>query len=114
MDMEVEVQAIAKGVRLSPYKARLIVDQIRGKPVGDALEILEYLPQKGSRPVYKLLQSAIANAENNESLDVDELRVSQVWVGDAMTAKRIRPRARGRADRIFKRSCHITIRVAES
>ena len=109
-----EVQAIAKGIRLSPLKARLVVDQIRGKPVGDALEILEYLPQKGAKPVYKLLQSAIANAEHNESLDIDELRVSKAWVGEAVTAKRTRPRARGRADRIFKRSCHITIQVSDS
>ncbi|MCE2436575.1 MAG: 50S ribosomal protein L22 [Pseudomonadales bacterium] len=111
--MAASVQAVAKGVRLSPQKARLVVDQIRGKQVQEAVEILQYMPQKGATPVLKVLESAIANAENNESMDIDELRVAEIWVGDALTATRTRPRARGRADRFFKRSCHITVRVSE-
>ena len=111
--MGAAVQAVAKGVRLSPQKARLVVDQIRGKQVQDAVELLQYMPQKGAKPVLKVLESAIANAEHNENLDIDELRVSEVWVGDALTVKRMRPRARGRSDRFFKRSCHITVKVSE-
>ena len=107
------VSATAKRLRLSPQKARLVVDQIRGKPVSDALDILTFAPQKGADLVRKVLESAIANAENNEGADVDELKVSEAFVNAGVTMKRIRPRAKGRADRIFKRTCHITVTVGD-
>ncbi len=109
-----ETMAKLKGARLSAQKARLVADQIRGKPVEDALNILAYSPKKGAAILKKVLDSAIANAEHNEGADVDELKVSTVFVDEGMTMKRIKPRAKGRADRIFKRSCHITVKVADS
>ncbi|MEX0941228.1 MAG: 50S ribosomal protein L22 [Pseudomonadales bacterium] len=108
-----EVAAKLKGARLSAQKARLVADQIRGKPVGEALNTLNFSTKKGAHLVRKLLESAIANAENNEGADVDELSVSRIFVDEGMTMKRIRPRAKGRADRIFKRTCHITLAVAD-
>jgi len=108
-----EVAAKHKGARISAQKARLVADQIRGKSVGEALDILAYSPKKGADLVKKVLESAIANAEHNEGADIDELRVSTVFVDEAMTMKRIKPRAKGRADRILKRSCHITVKVAD-
>ncbi|MCB1662769.1 MAG: 50S ribosomal protein L22 [Pseudomonadales bacterium] len=109
-----ETMARLKGARLSAQKARLVADQIRGKTVEDALSILTFSPKKGAAIMKKVLDSAIANAENNEGADVDELKVSTVFVDEGMTMKRIKPRAKGRADRIFKRSCHITVKVADS
>ncbi|MRI32972.1 50S ribosomal protein L22 [Endozoicomonas sp. OPT23] len=108
-----EVAAIHKGARISAQKARLVADQIRGKAVGDALELLAFSPKKGAELVKKVLESAIANAEHNDGMDIDELKVSAIFVDEGMTMKRIRPRAKGRADRILKRSCHITVKVAE-
>ncbi|EAR59474.1 50S ribosomal protein L22 [Neptuniibacter caesariensis] len=108
-----EVAAKHKGARISAQKARLVADQIRGKSVGEALDILAFSPKKGAALVKKVLESAIANAEHNEGADIDELRVSTVFVDEAMTMKRIKPRAKGRADRILKRSCHITVKVAD-
>ncbi|EAQ98527.1 50S ribosomal protein L22 [Congregibacter brevis] len=108
-----EVSARLKGARISAQKARLVADQVRGKPVEEALSVLEYSNKKAAHIVRKVLNSAIANAENNEGADVDELKVSTVFVDEGMTMKRLRPRAKGRADRIFKRSCHITVKVAD-
>ena len=108
-----EVAAKLTGARLSAQKARLVADQVRGKPVEDALNILTFSQKKGAGIVKKVLESAIANAEHNEGADVDELRVSTIFVDEGMTMKRIKPRAKGRADRIFKRSCHITVKVAD-
>ena len=108
-----EVSARLKGARLSAQKARLVADQIRGQQVGDALNILNFSTKKGAHLVRKLLESAIANAEHNEGADIDGLSVSRVFVDEGMTMKRIRPRAKGRADRILKRSCHITVAVAD-
>ncbi len=108
-----EVIARLKGVRLSAQKARLVADQIRGQQVGDALNILNFSTKKGAHLVRKLLESAIANAEHNEGADIDDLSVSRVFVDEGLTMKRIRPRAKGRADRILKRSCHITLAVAD-
>jgi large subunit ribosomal protein L22 len=90
-----------------------VADQVRGKPVADALDLLTFSPKKASKLVKKVLQSAIANAEENNGMDIDELRVSTICVDEGMTLKRIRPRAKGRADRILKRTCHITVKVAE-
>lgn len=108
-----EVQARLKGARLSAQKARLVADQIRGKGVEEALDILAFSPKKGAAIVKKVLDSAIANAEHNEGADVDELVVSTIFVDEGMTMKRLRPRAKGRADRILKRSCHITVKVSD-
>jgi large subunit ribosomal protein L22 len=108
-----EVAAKLRSARISAQKARLVADQIRGKSVADALNILAFSPKKGAALVKKVLESAIANAEHNEGADVDELKVSTIFVDEATTMKRIMPRAKGRADRICKRTCHITVQVAE-
>ena len=108
-----EVVAKLKGARMSAQKARLVADQIRGKSVESALEILQFSTKKGADIIKKVLESAIANAEHNDGADVDELKVTTIFVDEGMTMKRIKPRAKGRADRIFKRSCHITVKVAE-
>lgn len=108
-----QVSATAKRLQISPQKARLVVDQVRGKPVSDALDILSFSNRKGAVLVRKVLESAIANAENNQGADIDELKVSQVFVNEGMTMKRIKPRAKGRADRILKRSSHITVTVTD-
>jgi len=108
-----QVSATAKRLQISPQKARLVVDQVRGKQVSDALDILSFSNRKGAVLVRKVLESAIANAENNEGADIDELKVSEVFVNEGMTMKRIKPRAKGRADRIFKRSSHITVTVTD-
>jgi large subunit ribosomal protein L22 len=108
-----EVVAILRGARLSAQKARLVADQIRGKAEEEALQLLTYSPKKGADVIKKVLNSAIANAEHNEGADVDELKVSTIYVDEGMSLKRIRPRAKGRADRIVKRTCHITVKVAD-
>ncbi|MCH8531928.1 MAG: 50S ribosomal protein L22 [Saccharospirillum sp.] len=109
-----ETQAVLRGARLSAQKARLVADMIRGKSVAEALDLLTFSPQKGAAIVKKVLESAIANAEHNDGADVDELKVATIFVDEGMTMKRIRPRAKGRADRIFKRTSHITVKVAEN
>ena len=108
-----ETRAVLRGVRLSSQKGRLVADQIRGLPVDKALNLLTFSPKKGAAIIKKVLESAIANAEHNEGADVDELKVSSVYVDEGATLKRIMPRAKGRADRIMKRSCHITVKVAD-
>ena len=109
-----EVSASAKRLRISAQKVRLVADQIRGKLVADALDLLSFSNKKASVLMRKALESAVANAENNEGADIDELIVSEVYVNEGMTMKRIRPRAKGRADRIFKRSSHITVTVSDN
>ncbi len=109
-----EVAASLKGARISAQKARLVADQVRGKSVEDALNLLTFSTKKGADIIKKVLDSAIANAEHNEGADIDELKVSTIFVDEGMTMKRIKPRAKGRADRIFKRTCHITVKVADS
>ena len=109
-----QVQAKLRGARLSAQKARLVADQVRGRPVEDALNLLTYSSKKGADVIRKLLDSAIANAEHNEGADVDELKISEIYVDEGMTMKRIMPRAKGRADRILKRSCHISITVTDN
>jgi large subunit ribosomal protein L22 len=106
-------RAVARHVRISPMKARRVVNLVRGLPAKEALTVLKFAPQAASEPVYKVLASAIANAENNERLDPDSLLVSEAYVDEGPTLKRFRPRAQGRAYRIRKRTCHITI-VVES
>ncbi len=108
-----EVAAKLSGARISAQKARLVADQIRGKKVDEALNLLTFSSKKAAELIKKVLESAIANAEHNEGADVDELRVSTVFVNEGRSMKRIKPRAKGRADRIIKRSCHITVKVAD-
>jgi large subunit ribosomal protein L22 len=108
-----QVSAKANRLHISAQKARLVVDLVRGRSVSDALDILNFSPQKAAVLVRKVVESAIANAENNEGADVDELRISEIFVNEGMTVKRIRPRAKGRADRIFKRTSHVTVTVTD-
>ena len=108
-----EVAAKLRYARISPQKCRLIADMIRGKPVGEALQVLTHTPNKSAGLVRKVLESAIANAEHNEGADIDELRVSSINVDQAPTFKRWLPRAKGRANRLLKQNSHITVRVAD-
>lgn len=108
-----EVAAKLKGAPISAQKARLVADQIRGKNVEEALTLLSFSPKKAAVLVKKVLNSAIANAEHNEGADIDELAVSTIFVDEGLTMKRIKPRAKGRADRILKRTCHITVKVSD-
>ncbi|PAR28742.1 50S ribosomal protein L22 [Vibrio metoecus] len=109
------MEAIAKHnfARISPQKARLVADQVRGKSVDQALELLTFSNKKAAELVKKVLESAIANAEHNEGADIDDLRVAKIFVDEGPVMKRIMPRAKGRADRILKRSSHITVVVAD-
>lgn len=107
-----QVSAKLSHARLSPQKARLIADQVRGLSIEKALNILTFSPKKAAHIVKKLLESAIANAEHNQGLDVDSLSISRIFVDEAPTFKRSSPRAKGRGNRIVKRNCHITIVVA--
>src|SRR3970282_2757372 len=107
-----QATAILKYVRVSAQKGRLVADQIRALPVARALELLQFTPKKAAGHVKKVLESAIANAEHNEGADVDELKVSTIFVDEGTTLKRMMPRAKGRSDRISKRTCHITVTVA--
>ena len=108
-----QVSAKANRLHISAQKARRVVDQVRGKSVSDALDILNFSTQKGAVLVRKVVESAIANAENNEGADIDELKIAEIFVNEGLTMKRIRPRAKGRADRILKRSSHITVTVTD-
>ncbi len=103
--------AVARFVRISPTKARRVIDLVRGKSVTEALDILRWAPQSASEPVAKVIASAAANAQNNEGLDPSTLVVATVYADGGPTAKRIRPRAQGRAFRIRKRTSHITVIV---
>lgn len=108
-----ETYAIAKYIRISPQKMRLVVDQIRGKSIEKALEILEYSNKKAAGPIKKTLESAVANAEHNEGADIDELLISKAMVDEGPTLKRFRARAKGRGTRILKRTSHIRIAVSD-
>ena len=109
-----EVRAIARGIRVSPRKARLVCDAVRGKDIRTAMAILQFLPQKTAPVVAKTLKSAAANAENNYDLDPNALYVKFIFADDGPQMKRGEFRARGRFNRIIKRSCHITVIVEES
>ena len=108
-----QAKAIARFVRIAPRKARLVIDLIRGKEVGEAIAILRLTPKAASPIIEKVLNSAIANAEHNFSLDVNKLKVTEVFVNPGPTLKRFRPRAMGRASRIHKRTSHIIVVVTE-
>jgi large subunit ribosomal protein L22 len=103
--------AKASYVRVTPMKARRVIDLIRDMPAQAALQVLKFAPQAASEPIAKVLASAIANAEHNFSLDPESLIISRAYVDEGPTLKRFRPRAQGRAYRIRKRTCHITIEV---
>ena len=108
-----EVAAKHKFARISPQKCRLVIDQIRGQQVEQAIQTLMFSNKKGADLVKKVLESAIANAEHNEGADIDELKVSRTFVDEGPTMKRIQARAKGRANRILKRTSHITVMVAD-
>lgn len=110
----VEVRAKLRSAKVASQKARLVADQIRGKQVEQALDILTHGLQKSSHIVKKVLESAIANAQHNNGLDVDNLFVSKILIDESFTMKRIRARARGRADRYLKRSCNIELTLEEN
>ncbi len=108
-----EATAKLKGARISAQKMRLVADQIRGMPVEKADELLNFSSKKGAHIIRKVLLSAVANAENNVGADIDELKVSQIFVDEGPTMKRGRARAKGRYTRILKRTSHVTVVVAE-
>ncbi|MBW4445033.1 MAG: 50S ribosomal protein L22 [Plectolyngbya sp. WJT66-NPBG17] len=107
-----EVRAVARYIRMSPFKVRRVLDQIRGRSYREALIILEFMPYRACEPVLKVLRSAAANAEHNEGLSRGNLVVSQAFADQGPVLKRFRPRAQGRAYQIRKPTCHITIGVA--
>lgn len=100
--------------RLSPQKMRLVADQVRGLPVEKAIDVLTFSNKKAAAVIKKVLESAIANAEHNDGADIDELKISEILVDAGSTMKRLRPRARGRADRIIKRTSHVKVTVSET
>ena len=108
-----EARAIAKYIRISPLKIHYICDEIRGKSVEEAKAILMFTPKRGAKELLKVLNSAVANAENNLNLDADDLYVKEVYANDGPTMKRFRPKAKGMAYPILKRSSHIGVVVAE-
>lgn len=108
-----ETSAKLSNARVSPQKCRLVADQIRGLHVAKAIDLLAFSEKKSAKLIKKVLESAIANAEHNDGADVDELKVSSVYVDEGRYLKRIKPRAKGRANRILKRTCHITVKVSE-
>ena len=108
-----ETTATLRSVRLSAQKGRLVADQIRGMPVGKALDLLAFSPKKGARIIRMVLESAIANAEHNDGADIDELKVTTIYVDKAETLKRMSARAKGRGNTIGKQSCHIHVAVGD-
>ncbi|KEZ49150.1 MULTISPECIES: 50S ribosomal protein L22 [Bacillaceae] len=108
-----QAKAVARTVRIAPRKARLVIDLIRGKQIGEAVAILRHTPKTASPIIEKVLKSAVANAEHNYEMDINNLVVTEAYVGEGPTLKRFRPRAMGRASAINKRTSHITIVVSE-
>lgn len=108
-----ETFAKLTNARVSPQKCRLVADQIRGMGVAKAIDLLTFSTKKSAKLIKKVLESAIANAEHNDGADVDELRVSTIYVDEGPVLKRMSPRAKGRANRILKRTSHITVKVSE-
>ena len=108
-----ETRATLRGVRLSAQKARLVADQIRGLPVDKALNVLAFSPKRGAAIIKKVLESAIANAEHNDGADIDELRIATIHVERGTFMRRFMPRAKGRANRIMKPTCHIFLTVGD-
>ena len=113
MQIKMETKAYLKYLRIAPRKVQIVADLIRGKDVNTAMAILMQTPKAASEPMIKLLKSAVANAENNNNMDVEKLYVSQVFATPGPILKRVMPRAQGRAFRINKRTSHVTLAVAE-
>jgi large subunit ribosomal protein L22 len=109
----VEVHAIAKNVRMTPRKVRLVGAAVKGKPLGQAMAMLRFMPQRAATPILKAVKSAAANAENNFDLDPNDLYVVRVTADEGRTLRRFRPKARGRVGSVHKRSTHITVVVQE-
>ncbi len=109
-----EAKAIAKFIRVSPRKTRIVAKNVVGKPVEDAMNILKFTPQKGAEVIRAVMRSALANAENNANMNVDALVVKEVIVNEGPTWKRFMPRAQGRATSIRKRTSHVTVILAEN
>jgi large subunit ribosomal protein L22 len=107
------VKAHSRYIRQSPYKVRRVLDLVRGLPVEEAEHMLRLTPRAAADPIAKVLKSAVANAEHNHALDPEELVIAEAFADEGPTLKRFRPRARGRASRIDKRTCHITIVVSD-
>ena len=103
------VRASARYLRVTPRKARLVADQVRGMPTADALPLLEFSPRGAAHDIRKLIESAMANAENNHDLVAEEMRISELNVDEGPTLRRWRARARGRATRVDKRTCHVSV-----
>jgi large subunit ribosomal protein L22 len=108
-----EIKAAARFVRISPRKVRLVMGQVRGKKVEEALNMLSFAPQRGAGMVKKLIHSAVANAQENTNMDVDSLYIAKIYADEGPTLKRWRPRALGRASRIRKRTSHLTVVLDE-
>jgi large subunit ribosomal protein L22 len=108
-----ETRSTLRYARISAQKARLVADLVRGMPVDRALNVLAFTEKKAAAMVRKVLESAIANAEHNEGADVDELKVSGIWVNEGPTMKRMHARAKGRGTRVMKRTSHITVKVSD-
>ncbi len=107
------VEAKLYGVRLSAQKGRLVADLVRGQPIGNALNILSFTPKKGAKIIKKVLESAIANAEHNNGADIDELKVTRIYVEKGPVLKRFHARAKGRGNRIVKPTCHVFLTVGD-
>lgn len=106
-----EISAISRGIRLSPQKGRLLADLVRGKPVEQAINVLAFSPKKGAVVIKKVLESAVANAEHNEGMDIDKLRVVNIHVEKGAVLKRFVARAKGRGNRVLKPTCHIFVTI---
>jgi large subunit ribosomal protein L22 len=106
-----EAKGLLRGARISAQKARLVADQVRGMPVGRASDLLQFSDKKAAHVVRKVLLSAVSNAENNQGADVDDLKVTRIFVDEGVTMKRFHARAKGRGARILKRTSHITVVV---
>ena len=108
-----QVEAVLRYARISPQKCRLVADAVRGKGVGNAIATLKFMPKKGAKIVLKVLESAIANAENNLGADIDDLKIARIEVDTAPVLKRFAAGAKGRGNRIVKRNSHITVQVSD-
>ena len=108
-----ETKAILRGVRLSAQKGRLVADLVRGQPIGSALNILTFTPKKGAKIIKKVLESAIANAEHNNGADIDDLKITHIYVEKGPVLKRFQARAKGRGNRIVKPTCHVFLTVGD-
>jgi large subunit ribosomal protein L22 len=113
LEKEMEIRAMARFVRISPRKVRLVMDEVRGKKVEDALNMLTFAPQKGGRLLRKLIRSAVSNAQHNNNLDPDSLVIKSVYADEGPALKRFIPRAQGRATQIRKRTSHLTVILDE-